>query len=104
MAYKTKIYGSPAMSGPMSQGRYSQQKLEFRPTPKLLRELQGNEGTAEIDWERGANGMIEITAINGISIGRMDKEEESEEMPETSEQTPDETPEGESTEDSTEEA
>jgi hypothetical protein len=78
MAYKTKMYGSPAVSGPQTRSRYAQEKIEFRPSPKLLRELQGNEGTAEIDWERGSNGMIEITAINGISIGRMDNEPEAE--------------------------
>lgn len=41
-------------------------------------ELSGESGTAEINWRMNEDGKIEITALNGVSLGGEVKEREEE--------------------------
>lgn len=43
-------------------------------------ELSGESGTAEINWRMNGDGKIEITALNGVSLGGevAEREEENE--------------------------
>lgn len=41
-------------------------------------ELSGESGTAEINWRMNEDGKIEITALNGVSLGGEVEEREEE--------------------------
>ena len=46
-------------------------------------ELSGESGTAEINWRMNGDGKIEITALNGVSLGgEVEEREEENEMEE----------------------
>lgn len=46
-------------------------------------ELSGESGTAEINWRMNGDGKIEITALNGVSLGgEVGEREEENEMEE----------------------
>lgn len=54
-------------------------------SPPSGAKLNGNSGTATVSWKRSGDGQIQITAINGASIGGDSEEnpaEQSKESPE----------------------
>lgn len=54
-------------------------------TPPSGAKLSGDSGTATISWKRCGNGEVEITAVNGKSIGGASEENPKEQSVESSE-------------------
>lgn len=59
-------------------------------TPPSGAKLTGDSGTATISWKRCGNGEVEITAVNGTSIGSASEESPKEQASESPEEEFDE--------------
>lgn len=80
------MYGKPGMNRKMDMmGRMTDEVELPKLTPPPDAGIEGESGTAEISWRMGDDGMVEITAINGVSLSGapepdMENEDEGEEM------------------------